>query len=415
MIGNTNATTIIGGSTPTTGDYLVRYLDIDGTVLKEQYVNSGQNATPPTNPSIDSTYLTFNQWNKVSTNITFHRDIGALYTTLYNKTYAFITLTTASGVAPTLYFNKSDGSTLTVDWGDSTQSTFTNSGNFNTGAHTYAAVGNYVISMWISSGSGTYSFGNGTTGTMFFGSYSSVLTKLYIGSNVTTLLSYSFFNHRSLEIISSPITLITLGIGSFNGCYSLKGYNCNDNNSTLPNTVFRYLYNLSNISLPTSVSSIGISCLEYLYKIKYLVLPTITNNTLTGTSISYARALTTLHLNSSILNIGDNSLNECYNLENLILPSGFLTYGVGIQYLTSLKKIDFPSSTTSIGVFTNCYTLLKVICRATTPPTLTANAFQTQVANSTFKIYVPDAQVATYKAAANWSTYTNYIYGISTM
>lgn len=186
MLGRTNATTIIGGETPTTGDYLVRYLDIDGTVLKEQYVNSGQNATPPANPNPDSSYIAFSVWSKASTNITNHKDIGALYATVNNKTYAFITLTTASGVAPTLYFNKSDGSTLTVDWGDNTTSTFTNSGNFNTGAHTYAAVGNYVISMWISSGSGTYTFSNNSTTTMFLGTYKSVLTKIYIGSNVTS-------------------------------------------------------------------------------------------------------------------------------------------------------------------------------------------------------------------------------------
>ena len=42
-IGKTNALTLIGGTIPTTGDYLVRYIDIDGTVLKEQWVNSGQN------------------------------------------------------------------------------------------------------------------------------------------------------------------------------------------------------------------------------------------------------------------------------------------------------------------------------------------------------------------------------------
>lgn len=410
-IGSTNAST--GSVAPTTGDYLVRYIDIDGTVLKEQYVNSGQNATPPSNPNIDSTYLTFNQWNKSSTNITNHKDIGALYTTLNNKTYAFITLTTASGVAPTLYFNKSDGSTLTVDWGDSTQSTFKNSGNFNTGAHTYSTTGNYIISIWISSGSGTYSFGNGGSGSPFLGTYKSTLTKIYIGSKVTTLQAYSFFDHRSLQIISSPITLTTLAVNSFNQCYSLKGYNCNDNNTTLPTSVFRYLYNAVNISLPSTVSSIGGSCLGYLYNVRYLVLPVISDNTLSSKSLEYARGLKTLQLNSSILNISDYALTELNNLENLALPTGFLTYGVNNSYLTSLKSIDFPSSTTSIGNFSNCIVLIKIICRATTPPTLASGAFSTS--NQLLKIYVPDANVAAYKAATNWSTYANYIYGISTM
>ena len=28
---------VVGGDTPTTGDYLVRFIDFDGTILKEQY------------------------------------------------------------------------------------------------------------------------------------------------------------------------------------------------------------------------------------------------------------------------------------------------------------------------------------------------------------------------------------------
>ena len=59
----------IGGSTPepTTGDYLVRFIDFDGTKLKEQWVNAGQAATAPTPPTHQ--YLTFDEWNNDYTNI----------------------------------------------------------------------------------------------------------------------------------------------------------------------------------------------------------------------------------------------------------------------------------------------------------------------------------------------------------
>ena len=247
MIGRTNATTIIGGEAPTTGDYLVRYIDIDGTVLKEQWVNSGQNATPPSNPNYDSSYLTFNAWSKSSTNITNHKDIGALYTTLNNKTYAFITLTTASGVAPTLYFNKSDGSTLTVDWGDGNQSAFTNTGNFNTGAHTYSATGNYIISIWISTGTGTYKLSNGSNTTMFLGTYKTVLTKIYIGSNVTSIGAYAFYQHYSLAVMSIPSTLTTLGDYCMQYCYRLKCGILNDNITALTNSTYSNCFSLINI------------------------------------------------------------------------------------------------------------------------------------------------------------------------
>ena len=123
-----NSVIVKKGAEPTTGDYLVRYFDYDGTILKEQWVDSGEDATPPTSPSHSG--LTFQGWNRVSTNVTEDRDIGATYITSDGKTKAKIRLTTVSGKEPTLYLNKSDSSTLTIDWGDGTSNTYTNSGNF---------------------------------------------------------------------------------------------------------------------------------------------------------------------------------------------------------------------------------------------------------------------------------------------
>ena len=413
--GKTNATVIIGGEAPTTGDYLVRYIDVDGTVLKEQWVDSGEDATPPTNPNYDSSYLTFSAWSKSSTNITNHKDIGALYTTLNNKSYAFITLTTASGLSPILYFYKSDGSTLTIDWGDSTQSTFTNSGNFNTGAHTYASVGNYVISMWISSGTGNYTFGNGSNTTMIFGSstYKTILTKLYIGTNVVALGLYSFNENFSLEVVSIPSTVTSLGSNSFSYNYKLTGCILNENITVIPGSFLLYCSNLKNIVFPSSVSNLGNNALQYCTSITYLVLPTVSGLSLGSRALQYCSGLSTLIWNSSILYSGINSLSECYMLKTLIFPNGFLQYQGTNSYLYSLNLVDFPATTNNISSFSMCYVLLKVICRATTPPTLAASAFQTSAANSTFKIYVPDASVNAYKAATNWSAYANYIYPLS--
>lgn len=416
MIGKTNATVIIGGEAPTTGDYLVRYIDIDGTVLKEQWVNSGQNATPPTNPNIDSIYLTFNQWNKASTNITNHKDIGALYTTLNNKSYAFISLTTASGVSPIVYLNKTDASTLTIDWGDGNQTTHTEVGNFNT-SHTYSTTGNYVISMWISSGTGNYTFGNGSNTTMIFGSstYKTILTKLYIGTNVVTLGTYSFNESFSLEVISIPSTLITLGSYSFRYNYKLTGCILNENITVIPGSFLLYCTSLKNIVFPSSVSSMGTYALQYCKLLTYLILPSVSGTSLGSYTLQYCSGLSTLIWNSSILYSGTGALSDCTMLKTLIFPNGFLQYQGTNSYLTALNLVDFPATTNSISSFSFCYALNKVICRATTPPTLAINSFQTQATNSTFKIYVPDAQVNTYKAATNWSTYANYIYPLSTL
>jgi len=69
---------------------------------------------------------------------------------------------------------------------------------------------------------------------------------------------------------------------------------------------------------------------------------------------------------------------------------------------------------TSIGssAFNGCRGITNFICRATTPPTLGANAFSMVPTNCS--IYVPAESVDTYKAASGWSDRANYIQAIPT-
>ena len=217
-------------------------------MLKEQWVDSGEDATPPPNPTYDGTRLVFNNWNAVSTDITSDKTIGAIYDTVDNKTYAKIRLTTISGLSPTLYVNKSDGSTLTIDWGDGTQNDYTNTGNFNTGAHNYSVAGDYVITMLISVGSGTYSFGNGSESTTFVGgstqAYRNTLLSLFIGNAVTSIETYAFYYCYSLTSVSIPNSVTSIGNYAFLGCYSLTSMSIPNSVTSIGATAFFYCYSL---------------------------------------------------------------------------------------------------------------------------------------------------------------------------
>lgn len=417
MIGKTNACIIIGGVTPpppTSGDYKVTYIDIDGTVLKEQWVNSGENATPPSDPNFDSIYLVFNQWNKVSTNITSHKDIGALYSTVNNKSYLHISLTTASELAPSLYLVKSDSSTLTVDWGDETQNTFTTSGAFNTGAHTYTVAGNYVISLWISSGSGTYTFGNASPTLYIFGAselYNTILTRVYVGSNVTSIGQYAFYSAYSLEVISLTTGITGIDQYVFYNCTALKGLNFPDTLSSLTTRMCSNCVTLKYISLPTTISSVGSYTFSDCYGLESIVY---SNYSYLGNYMfQYCYSLKAIYF-STIETLGSSSLRYCTSLPSITIPSGINLIGsTAFSNCTALKYVDIASTVTSINSAFSLSKLLLLKCRANTPPTLAAYTFDSNILNKLFKIYVPDASVATYKAATNWSTYANYIYPLS--
>ena len=146
-------------------------------------------------------------------------------------------VTVATGKDVVLYLNKSDCSTLSVDWGDGSSNDFNNTGNFNTGYHIYASYGDYQVKMWISSDSGTYGFGNGSSSTVVGGSTQAqrdMLLYAFIGENVTSIGASAFYGCPSLTNIVIPSSVISIGTSAFQYCYSL-----------------------TNIVIPSSVASIG--------------------------------------------------------------------------------------------------------------------------------------------------------------
>ena len=348
MIGKTNATTIIGGST--VSGYQVQWIDIDGTILKREFVAAGGTATPPSNPTYDSTYLTFNTWNYTNfTNIQAPTNIGAIYNTVNNKTYVKVTINATSGYAITLYFNKSNGDTMTVDWGDTNTSTFTNSGSFNTGAHTYAAYGNYVISISIS-GTGTFAFGNGASSTCLLGSSAvqrDTATAVYCNNQTNTHINYGLASLRNLTVLSLNQTSII---------YSL------------PDNYVSSCVKLNCLNIPSTITYTNASCLNQVNAILYVNI-----------------------------------------------PNTFTTYFSQSLAATSCETYIITSSVTSIDTwnFNNVQGFKIYVIQPTTPPTLGTDPFLNTSPKS--KIYVPTAQLNTYKTATGWSAYASRIYPMSNL
>ena len=261
-----------GGDEPIgEGDYLVRYIDYDGTILKEKRVDSGGSVTPPTAPNHTDIGLTFDDWTATSTNVTSNLNIRAVYYTTDGKSLLGLRSTVATGLDVALYLNKSDGSTLTVDWGDGSSNDFTNTGNFNTGTHTYASYGDYEVKMWISSGIGTYSFGNGSSTTTVVGgniqTQRDMLLYAFIGDSVTSIGNNAFQGCYSLTNIVITNSVKSIGDIAFTNCYSLTSITIPNGVESIGSAAFYSCYSLTNIVIPNSVTSIGIQAFQNCYSL----------------------------------------------------------------------------------------------------------------------------------------------------
>jgi hypothetical protein len=353
------------------GDYLVRFIDYDGTILKQKRVDSGGSVTAPVAPTHDN--LTFQEWNGSSANVTSNLDIRATYITTDGKVWVGLKITTATTLDTTLYYNKSDGSTLSIDWGDgSAVETDTASGNSNK-SHTYSTAGSYIVKMWISVGSGTYTFGNGSNTTTFVGGNTQTdrdaLQYVFIGNNVTSIGDYAFFNCYSLTNITIP-----------NGVANIYNY------------AFKNCYSLTSITIPNSVISIGTETFFNCYSLTNITIP------------------------NGVANIYNYAFFNCYSLTNITIPNGVANiYNSAFKNCCSLTSITIPNSVISIGTetFSGCYSLTTYVFERTSGITTIGGTNTFFNANSTTKIYVPDDLVDDYKIADNWSTYADYIYPIS--
>jgi len=384
---------VVGGGTPAV-TYEVRYIDYDGTILSTQQIESGENATPPVNPDRTSEGLTFVEWNLASTNITHDLDVGATYETTDGKTHAFVTVTAVSGLTITVYFAKNDTSTLKISWGDGSADTeVALSGNRNS-THSYMSYGDYVIKIWISSGAGTWTLGNGTTSTTFIGGSTQVardsLTKVFLGGALAAVLTdYSFNYCYGLRYVVIKKGITNLGVYCFYYCDSLYALIFPNSTIVIPSNLcahqfrsalkyvsisgpitaysssaFSYCTSLQNIILPPSAATaIGDSFLSYCYSLEYAWIP---DNIVTfGASVFYVcSALSKVRLSNALQIINANEFSQCQALTEIVIPASVVSIQSGaFSYCYSLRDVTILNTTSLVfgsSVFSNCYSLKEI-------------------------------------------------------
>lgn len=233
-----------GGGQDSGGKYLVQVIDYDGTVLKQDHLNSGATFTMPDQPS--HSRLVFQEWSSyetiTGTTITVgNRDIiiGAIYTTASGMNEYDILLNKATGL--TVSFSASG----TKDWGDG----ITNSSN----SHTYSDYGSYTIKT-----SGVYIAGNYGYGW---------LIRAFLAT--PTMISYQMFNScGALEAVSLPRGITTSQSSNMSYCKSLKSI-------TYPSTMtgivagssLRSCYTLGKVVFPKNISQLESMCFENCYQL----------------------------------------------------------------------------------------------------------------------------------------------------
>ncbi len=394
----------------------VNFYDYDGILIASYSLSEVQSLTAlPDSPTHDG--LTFQGWNYTLEQVkafTRPMNVGAMYITDDGKTRLHIRIAAEGRMNVPLYISQTVANGVIIDWGDgSATQTLAGTGFVNT-THTYANIGDYVITLdpvdgcilGLGSGGSSYSVLGNTSNNGRV--YCNMLQAVQLGDSVTNIGNYAFSSCYSLANITIPDSVINIGTYTFQNCYSLASITIPDGVTSIGNDVFSRCYSLASITIPDGVTSIGGYAFFNCYSLASITIPDGVTS-IGGSAFYNCYSLASITIPDGVTSIGNDVFSSCYSLASVnISESATRIGGSAFSNCFSLASITIPDGVTSIGssAFSGCNCMAEYHLKPTTPPTLSnTNAF-TSIPSDCI-IYVPTGCLEAYQNATNWATYAN--------
>ncbi len=168
---------------------------------------------------------------------------------------------------------------------------------------------------------------------------------------------------------------------------------------TYPNSSYTYFsnYYTGDVVIPSTVTHGG---------------KTYTVTAIHPSTFYYCHYLSSVSIPTTVSSIGIYAFYDCTSLTSCTIPEGVES----IEYCTfgncsQLSSVVIPSSVNWIAqnVFVNCNALTSITCRATTPPICTDSSCFPTAAYSNATLYVPDNAVSQYQSASVWQNFSNIV------
>ncbi len=203
--------------------------------------------------------------------------------------------------------------------------------------------------------------GYSVVGVKGIGSSDTVET-ISIPSTVTSIGDYAFNQCLSLRSISIPNGVTKLGNGVFYYCYSLTSISLPSSLTSLGTCVFDNCTNLTSITIPSMVKTIGESCFARCQKLTKVVVPDSVD-TIGKFGFWNCTKLTSVTLPSSLQKLNGSTFMGCSELSAITLPKTLTCIGdVEFAWCSKLKTLTVPDKVTSIGkkAFYECDSLTSI-------------------------------------------------------
>ena len=330
------------------GTHTVQFIDVDGTILKTQFVANGGSATPPANPTREK--CQFVKWLNAYDNITKDTDVFALYkssdgNSWYKvKAYANDTMN--------LTIRCDTASPVIIDWGDGSSDTATDRNTYIEFRHDYAE----GFDGWVK----VSSEGNYRLGSLEFDGNPCVI-EVVVGDKVATIgpVARQMFNLRSIVI---PDTVKEYEGNLFYNCLSLLSLALPDGAKKFVMNRALYMTDLRYVRLPETLTEIPANMLSYSYSLQSVVIPEGVTS-IGASAFESCANLQSINIPEGVTSIGASAFRDCRSLQSITIPESVTSIGdFAFLKCVNLQRIAIPASVTSIGksAFQDCFNLRDV-------------------------------------------------------
>lgn len=176
------------------------------------------------------------------------------------------------------------------------------------------------------------------------------------GKPVTEIGGSAFSGCLSLEEVTIPDTVKTIGEFAFSDCQNLKKVKMSKNVKEITRSTFNSCYKLEEIDLPYGLVSIGESAFADNRSLKHITIPKTVKYI--GEQAFFGNGyLESIVLPDSVESIGKGAFTYCFCLESVRISNKMTSIPENAFFAcVSLKGITIPSSVKSIGdgAFTSC-------------------------------------------------------------
>ena len=184
------------------------------------------------------------------------------------------------------------------------------------------------------------------------------VTRVIVEEGVTSISENAFRINFSLEQVTLPASLRSIGKTAFWQCASLQKAELAEGLQTIGAQAFKGCKALQEITLPQSLESIGDEAFSGCEALPLLSLgPKM--KTVPAGAFSDCKALRTATLDDAITAVGDNAFFRCAALQQIALPQSLQTIGRNAFAETGLSAVSLPPAVTELGdaAFSGCNAL----------------------------------------------------------